>query len=133
MRNIYPLIILFSMSLVAYACNTTPTGKEAELVGVWAYEKWVLNGEDVPVAALEKPTMSFGDDGSYLLKAGEATRKSSWKLSGDTIIVDGDQGDVHRMIIRSVSKEKLVLESYSEDLKTEITLVPQKETTEAQN
>ena len=133
MRKSYPLLFLYVIFLLVYACSNTPTGKEAELVGVWAYDKWVLNGEDVPVTALEKPTMSFSEDGSYLLKAGEASRKSSWKLNGDTIIVDGEQGDVHRMIIRSISTDKLVLESYSEDLKTEITLVPVAETTEANN
>lgn len=123
MKKLYPVVLLFIIAGMI-ACEAPANDKASQITGVWAYEKWELNGEEVAVDALEKPTMTFEESGVYMLKAGEAVRKSNWQLSGDTILVTAESGsdDQHKMVIVSLEGEKLVLESDNAGLKTRITL-----------
>lgn len=125
MKKLYPVTLLLAM-IYMVACNTPANNKAGQLTGVWAYDTWELNGEQVNVDALEKPTMTFDADGKYTLKAGEAVRTSNWKLNADTILVTAESGsdDEHKMVIIELNENKLVLESESSGLKTRITLKP---------
>lgn len=120
MKKYYLFALVSAMTLI-FACSTD--SKRSMLIGKWDYESWNLNGDVTTANELEAPAMEFMEDGSYVLMAGVAVKEAKWDLNGDTVIVT-DEGPAHKMVIKELSKEKLVLESTAGDLKTIITLKP---------
>lgn len=132
LKTMAMLLLLGMFAACSNAQSSSDTGSEtatkqkqgnASIVGKWQGVKSAYNGktsEDFD-NLIQATFFEFAKDGKFTLSlGGEFSREGTYTLKGDKLTIVFTEGDVDALTIKTLTKEKLVLDKDHKDGKETI-------------
>lgn len=107
--NIVFAALLLAVGIFAVSCGIGETPKD--FLGKWRYAEWKIQGEAVNLADFGNPVITFNNDSTFVVQAGNQVNKDKWYVNGDTLVMLYSDGKSQHFHINQYSQDSARMKS----------------------